>query len=126
MKIIGSAWWDIKGIIHWKILPASWTVITDLYYQQLDRVATELHGKQQRIDFLLDNPRLHVAKSTREKWLKLRWITLAHAPYSPDLVPTDSRMFRCLSNYFGEKKFDQDNELKTDLANFFALKSQDF
>ena len=72
MKIMGSVWWNIKGIIHWKIFPASWTVITDLYYQQIDRVATELHGKQQRIDFLHDNPRLHVAKSTHEKWLKLR------------------------------------------------------
>ncbi|CAF1471208.1 unnamed protein product, partial [Adineta ricciae] len=61
-----------------------------------------------------------------EKLLKLGWITLPHPPYSPDLAPTDYHLFRSLSNYLSEKKFDDKNDLRTELANFFAQKSQDF
>jgi histone-lysine N-methyltransferase SETMAR len=75
---------------------------------------------------LHDNARLHIAKSTSEKLLKLGWIALPHPPYSPDLAPTDYHLFRSLSNYLGEKNFDDENDLKTDLANFFDQKSQDF
>lgn len=125
-KIMLSVWWGVKGIIHWEILPAGCTITADLYCQQLDRVAAKLHGKQDRVYFLHDNARPHVAKSTREKLLKLGWITIPHPPYSPDLAPTDYHLFRSLSNYLGEKKFDDENDLKTDLANFFDQKSQDF
>ena len=49
-----------------------------------------------------------------------------HPPYSPDLAPTDYHLFRSLSNHLREKKFDDENDLKMDLVNFFAQKSQDF
>jgi histone-lysine N-methyltransferase SETMAR len=67
-----------------------------------------------------------VAKSTREKLLKLGWVTIPHPPYSPDLAPTDYHLFRSLSNHLREKKFDDENNLKTDLADFFSQKSLDF
>jgi histone-lysine N-methyltransferase SETMAR len=126
MKIMLSVWWGSKGIIHWGTLPAGCTVTADLYCQQLDRVAAKLHRKQDRIYFLHDNARSYIAKSTREKLFKLGWITLPHPPYSPDLAPTDYHLFRSFSNCLGEKNFDEENNLKTDLANFFDQKSQDF
>ena len=43
----------------------------DLYCQQLDRAAAKLQGKQDRIYFLHDNAKLHIAKSTREKLCSL-------------------------------------------------------
>ncbi|CAF1184879.1 unnamed protein product [Adineta ricciae] len=58
--------------------------------------------------------------------LKLGWITLPHPPYSPELAPTDYHLFRSLSYYLGEKKFDDENDLRAELAYFFAQKSQDF
>ena len=42
--------------------------------------------------------------------------------YSSDLAPTDYHFSRSLSNYLGEKKFDDENDLKMDLTNFFAQK----
>jgi hypothetical protein len=75
---------------------------------------------------LHDNARPHIAKSTLEKLLKLGWVTVPHPPYSPDLAPTDYYLFHSLSNHFGEKKFDDENDLKMDLVNFFGQKSQDF
>jgi histone-lysine N-methyltransferase SETMAR len=79
----------VKGIIHWELLPPDCTITADLYCQQLDRVAEKFKKKQDRIYYLHDNARPHVAKSTGEKLLKLGWITVSHPPYSPDLPPTD-------------------------------------
>ncbi len=46
--------------------------------------------------------------------------------YSPDLAPTDYHLFHSLSNHLREKKFNNENDLKMDLVNFFDQKSQDF
>ena len=79
-----------------------------------------------RVYFLHDNARPHVAKSTREKLLELGWVTVPHPAYSPDLASTDYHLFRSLSNHLREKKFDGESSLKTDLADFFSQKSKDF
>ena len=126
MKIMLSVWWGVKGVIHWEILPVGCTVTGDLYCQQLERVTAKLHRKQDRIYFLHDSVKPHIAKSTREKLLILGWISPPHLLYSPGLTPTDYHLFRSLSNYSVEKKFDDENDLKMDLANFFVQKSQGF
>ena len=124
-KVMLSVWWGVRGIIYWEILPDGCTITADLYCQQLDRVAAKLKGKQDRIYFLHNNARPHVTKSTRQKLLGLRWITIPHPPYSPDLVPTDYHLYRSLSNYLKEKKFNNESQIKMDL-NFFDQKTQDF
>ncbi len=121
-----SAWWGLKGIIHQELLPTGCNITADLNCQQLDHVAAKLQGKQDRIYFLHDNATPHIAKSIREKLLKLGWVTVPHPPYSPDLAPTDYHMYRSMSDYLPEKKFDNENDLIMDLVNFFAQKSQDF
>ena len=121
-KVMLCVWWGMKGIAHWEILSNGCTITADLYCQQLNRVAEKLKKKQDRIYFLHDNARPHVAKSTREKLLQLGWVTLPHPPYSPDLAPTDYHLFRSLSDHLREKKFDDENDLKTDLDNFFNQK----
>ena len=102
-KLMSSVWWGVNGM-----------------------VAKKLKGKQDRIYSLHDNARPHVAKSTREKLLKLGWITVPHPPYSPDLAPTDYHLFRSLSNHLREKKFDDENDIKRELINFFNKKSKGF
>ena len=69
----------------------------DLSCQQMDRITEKLKGKQDRIYYLHDYARPHVAKSTCEKFLKLGWIPIAHLPYSADLAPTDYHLFGSLS-----------------------------
>ena len=122
-KVMLNVWWGANGIIHWEILPNSYTITVDLYCQQLDWVTEKLKGKQDRIYYLHDNARLHVAKSTCEKLLKLGWIIIPHPPYSPDLAPTDYHLFRSLFHHLGEKKFDDENDVKMNIVNFFGQKS---
>ena len=125
-KVVLSVWWCVKGIIYWELLPDECTVTADLYCQQLDRVAQKLKGKHDRVYFLHDNTRPHVAKSTREKILELGRVTIPHPAYSPDLAPTDYYLFRSLSNHLHEEKFDDESSLKMVLADFFSQKSKDF
>ena len=86
-EVMLSVWWVVKGVIHWQTLANGCTITADLY-------------------FLHDNAIPHVAKSTREKLLKLGWVTIPRPPYSPDLAPTDYHLFRSLSNHLREKKLD--------------------
>ena len=84
-----SVWWGVKGIIYLELLPDGCTVTADIYCEQLDRVAQKLKGKQDRVYFLHDNARPHVVKSTREKLLKLGWVTfLIHLTLQTSLLPT--------------------------------------
>ena len=101
------------------------TITVDLSCQQVDRVNEKLKGKQNRIYYLNDNAILHVAKSTREKLWKFRRIPVAPSPYSGDLSPPDSNLFRCLCNHLHEKKFQDENDVKIDLINLFGEKSKD-
>ncbi len=96
-----SNWW---GLIHWELLPTGSTITADLYCQQLDRVTAILQGKQDKVYFLHDNARPHIAKSRHEKLFKLGWIVVPHPPYSPDLAPTDYHLFRSLADHLREKK----------------------
>ena len=92
----------------------------------MNRIAEKLKGKQNRIHYLHDNARSHVTKSTRKKLLKLGWITILHLPYSPNLAPMHYYLLRSLSNHLREKKFDDENDMKTDLINFVGQNSKDF
>ena len=125
-KIMLNVRWGVRGIIYWKLLPNGCNITADLYCQQLDHIAAKLQGKQDRVYFLHDNARSHVAKSTHEKLLELGWIMIPHPPYSPDLAPTDYHLYRSLPSYLREKEFDDENNLKMDLVKCFGQKSLDF
>ena len=92
----------------------------------MDRIAEKLKGKQDRIYYLHDNVRPHVTKSTRKRLLKLGGITILHPLYSPNLAPMHYHLLRSLSNHLREKKFDDKNDMKTDLINFVGQKLKDF
>ena len=125
-KIMLSVWWGIKGVIHWELLPPGKTITAHLYSEQLERVAEKLAGKQDRIYFLDDNPKPHIAKSTNTKLLELGWIVLSHPPYSPDLAPTDYHLFRSLVDHLTDKIFNDDDHLKKQLNHLFSHKSSEF
>ena len=125
-RVMLSVWWGVKGVIHWEFLPTDRTITADLYIQQLDRVAVKLRGKQDKVYFLHDNARPHIAKSTRKKLLELGWTVLSHPPYSPDLAPTDYKLFRSLENYLDKKKFNNEQEVSLAIGNFFDQKSPEF
>jgi len=129
-KTMICVWWNWKGIVHWEMLEKNVTINKELYIAQLHRVNEAI--KQKRCDrkgktiLLHDNARPHVAQTVKEKIQELGWEVLQHPPYSPDLAPTDFHLFRSLSNQMSGITFDDEDDLKTWITDFFNTRSEDF
>ena len=117
-----SVFWDFRGILWYEFLPYGTTVTAKLYSQQLQNVAEQLRKKRGKCDkvlFLHDNARQHMAKLTQKELETLNFELLPHPPYSPDLAPTDYYLFRSLANHLREKSFDDFDHLKSTIESFF-------
>lgn len=128
-KVMLSVFWDFKGIIWYELLPSGTTINANIYSSQLQKLAEQVRSKRReksKVLLLHDNARPHVAKSTREKLKRLGWEVLPHAPYSPDLAPTDYFLFRSLSQFLKEKSFDDLENLKSSIDFFFQSKTPEF
>ncbi|GFT72582.1 mariner Mos1 transposase [Trichonephila clavipes] len=72
------------------------------------------------------NAKPHTSLVTRQKLLELGWDVLLHSPYSPDLAPSDYFLLRSLRNSLNSKNFNNDDNVKLYLIQFFANKNQKF
>ena len=117
---------SVCGVIHWELLQPGRTVTKEFYCEQLERLHQKLKGKQDRVYFLHDNAKAHVAKMTRQKILDFEWILISHPPYSPDISPSDYHLFRSLKAYLSEKKYNSRDHLEADIGKFFSLNSPKF
>ncbi len=124
-----SVWWDFQGVIYFELLPPNTSVTADLYCEQLQKLRDALRNKRPgrgKVRLLVDNAKPHIAKVTRQTLEKFRWEVVPHAPYSPDLAPTDYHLFRSLQNHLRGKKFDNQEQLKNFLETFFKSKLEEF
>uniref|UniRef100_A0A0L8GRU9 Histone-lysine N-methyltransferase SETMAR n=1 Tax=Octopus bimaculoides TaxID=37653 RepID=A0A0L8GRU9_OCTBM len=76
--------------------------------------------------FHQDNARPHTAKITSQKIEEVGWEKIPHPSYSPDLAPSDYYLFRSLQNHLEDITFASQEEVETDLSEFFALKPNEF
>uniref|UniRef100_A0A914DA45 Mos1 transposase HTH domain-containing protein n=1 Tax=Acrobeloides nanus TaxID=290746 RepID=A0A914DA45_9BILA len=65
-------------------------------------------------------------RQTRQKVEDLGWEPLDHAPYSPDMAPSDFYLFRSLEHWLRGKKFKTIEEMRESLEEFFASKDRDW
>ena len=92
-----SVWWGIRGVVYWELLPEKITINGMSYSAQLTKleVAVQTYGLQgSQVYFQHDNARPHIAKCVKDKLERLSWNLLPHPPYSPDLAPSDNKLFR--------------------------------
>ncbi|GFY01708.1 histone-lysine N-methyltransferase SETMAR [Trichonephila clavipes] len=101
-------------------------------YCQLNKLNDALQQKRSElinrkgVVFHQDNARPHTSLVTRQKLLQLKWDTMPHPPYSPDLAPLECYLFRSLQNFLDGKTFTSNEEVKNHLNQFFASKDQKF
>ena len=101
------------------------TINANKYCEKLVRVQENLLKKQpalanrKQVLFLQDNARPHVAKMTLAKIAELNWEIMLHPPYSPDHSPTDFHLFLSLDNHMKNMTFNIEDDLKTEVHNFF-------
>lgn len=123
MKVLLSIWWNIHGIVHFELLPSNTFITSSLYCSQLERVYSKLllnYPQNTSFFYLHDNARPHISKLTREKILKLGWEVLPHAPYSPDMAPTDYYLFRALQAHLKHKSFINIEQIQNEIQFYFS------
>ncbi|KAK6760669.1 hypothetical protein RB195_021940 [Necator americanus] len=128
-KVMLSVWLRVHGIYRFELLPDNTTATAGVYCAQLQRLADKIckeHPKLDNVRLLHDTARPHVAKKTSQKILELGWEALPHPSYSPDLDPSDYRLFRSLQHHLEEKRYDDRDHLENDPRAFFASKSPEF
>ncbi|GFT09067.1 histone-lysine N-methyltransferase SETMAR [Trichonephila clavipes] len=125
-------WWNYKGIVYFELLPPNRTINSDVYIEQLTKLNNAVEEKLLELTnrkgavFHHDNARPHTSLVTRQKLFELGWDVLPHPPYSPDLAPSDYFLFRSLQNSLNGKNFNNDDDVKLYLIQFFANKNQKF
>ena len=131
-KVLLSVWWDYKGIVYFELLPPNQTINSVIYIEQLTKLNNAVEEKRPELTnwkgvvFHHDNSRPHTSLVTRQKLLELGWDVLSHPPYSPDLASSDYFLFRSLQNSLNGKNFNNDDDIKLYLIQFFANKNQKF
>ena len=129
-KIMLSVWWDYKGILYFELLPRM--INSNAYVPQLAKLSDALQEKRPELAdhkgvvFQHDNSKSHTSLVTHQKLLELGWDVLSHPPYSPDLTPSDYHLFRSMQNSLNGKIFNDADDVKSHLIQFFADKNQKF
>jgi len=130
LKTMLCVWWGMEGIIYWELLERNQTITSEVYSQQLRRLADALQRKRpnNRYEIILhhDNARPHIAHLTKMTIEELGWEVLPHPPYSPDIAPSDFHLFRSLSNDLHGVSFTDDKDLRNWLVAWFDSKSRAF
>ena len=128
-KVMLSCWWNINGLVHFELLEPGKTVDSSYFIQQLKKVDEILREKglnPSTINFLRDNAPAHTAKTSCKELEKLGWKVLPHAPYSPDLAPSDFHLFRSMQHSLENCQFKNAKEVENWVTNYFASQNQAF
>ena len=127
-KLLVCVWWNTRGLVHFEILQNVQTINSELNCQQLDRVSRALNFKgikNKDIRFLSDNS-TPVSSMVQEKLEEFNWEALPHAPFSPDLSPSDYHLFRSMEHFLQDNNFIDIDQVRTWINEYFNSKSQYF
>ncbi|GFS22344.1 mariner transposase [Elysia marginata] len=95
---MATAFWDTQRVILVDFLSRGEAVNSDSYIDTLKRLQSRILRARPEMGignvlFLHDNARTHTSIRTRETFASFGWTTLPHPSYSPDLAPSDYRLF---------------------------------
>jgi len=132
-KLLLCIWWDQLGVIYYELLQPNETITGERYQHQLMQLSRALKLKRpqyakrhDKVIFLHDNARPHVAKVVKNTLEALQWDVLPHPPYSPDIAPSDYHLFRSMAHGLAEENFTSYEEAKNWVDSWIALKDQKF
>lgn len=133
-KSMAIFFWDVKGVIFWKLLESNQTMTSDVYCEMLEELKRALQSQRRRsldttnhgIKILQDNARPHVARATITKLNEINLPCIPHPPYSPDLSPSDFHLFPSLKAFMCGEKFQNRNEVEQFVIKWIDSKNTSF
>ena len=124
-KVMATVFWDARGVVMIDYLEKGKT-ITGQYYaallQQLKAAIKEKrpHMARNKVLFHQDNAPAHTSAIALAKLHELRFEILQHAPYSPDLAPSDYFLFPNLKKWLAGRRFISNEEVISETNAHFA------
>ena len=105
-------WWDQRGMVYYKLLKPGETVnakrqqqqLTDLNHSLIEK-GPEQRKRGHKVIFLHDDAPSYTAKPDRDTLEVLNWEFVPRAYYSPDLAPSDYRLFASIGHALVEQRF---------------------
>ena len=115
-KVLASIFWDQNGILLVDYLPKGQTINAEYYSYLLMQLKDVLKGKHRRkvtkgVLILHGNAPAHRVLATQKKLAYLGFHCLDDPPYSPDLAPSDYRIFPGLKKQLEGGHFSSDAEV---------------
>jgi len=116
-KIMCPIFWDRQVVLLVEFFPQSTTINSAIYCETLKKPRRAIQNKRRgmlsaAILLLHDNSRSHSAAQTEGLITSFKWEQMDHPSYSPDLAPSDYHLFLHLKKFLGDKRFDDDYNLK--------------
>lgn len=123
-KVMASVFWDARGIIFIDYLQKGKTINGEYYANLLQRLSDEIkkkrpHLAKKKVLFHQDNAPVHTSVIAVAKINELKFELLPHAPYSPDLAPSDYFLFPNLKKWLGGKRFANNEEVESAVDGYF-------
>jgi histone-lysine N-methyltransferase SETMAR len=109
-KVMASVFWDARGVIFIDYLQKGKSINGVYYANLLQRLSDEIKKKQphlakKKVSLHQDNSPVHTSVIAMAKIYELKFELLPHAPYSPDLAPSDYFLFPNLKTWLSDKRF---------------------
>lgn len=130
-KCMASIFWDSEGILLIDFLPPN-TYITGAYYSDLlKKLAKAINKKRpnkidKKIYLLHDNASPHKSNVVAATIAHHNFTELYHAPYSPDLAPSDYFLFKNLKQELRGTNWEQISDAKSVVKSFFKGKEKNW
>ncbi|GFO05098.1 histone-lysine N-methyltransferase SETMAR [Plakobranchus ocellatus] len=130
-KVVATVFWDAKGVILLDILPQGQCINAARYCSTLDRLKEAIHRKRpgllkRGVVLQHDNATPHSANLTQQWLQRYGWEILPHPAHSPDLAPSDFHLFGPLKRHLGGMAFETEDDLISELRNWFDNLDVDF
>jgi histone-lysine N-methyltransferase SETMAR len=102
-KLMAAVFWDRKGALMVEIIQQGTIITSEVYCETLEELYRVIRNKRRGmltpvVLILHDNARPHTAARTRALLEHFNWELFDHAPYSPDLAPSDYQLRTYVKN----------------------------
>jgi len=124
-----TIFWDAMGVLCTEFLTKGSTVNSDSYCATLQSLKQCIRRiKLERNMFLLHHAsaRPHCNAQTQDDMISLKFTLVPHPPYSPDLAPSDFRLFPKLKETLKGQHFSLDAKAEADAHKWINSKPDTF
>lgn len=130
-KVMGSLFWDSKGVIMVEYLSHGATITGSVYAEQIRKLRDEIREKRRGklakvVLFHQDNAPAHKSRVAMAAIKDAGFELMEHPPYSPDLAPSDFYLFPRLKEHLRGQKFDDGDGVIAAVQEFLEGQDEDF